>query len=73
MRLYLTRVPNGVPKGQEFTRGLAAVLHVAGYVHATVGFDQLSNAAGISKESLMRMLSTKGNPSRKNVYPRFRA
>lgn len=37
------------------------------YVHATVGFTALGEALGLSPKSLMRMLSTSGNPQAKNL------
>lgn len=37
------------------------------YVNATIGFDGLADAMGKDKTSLMRMLSTKGNPRADNL------
>ena len=37
------------------------------YINATIGFEGLSDALGKSPKSLMRMLSTNGNPTAKNL------
>jgi DNA-binding phage protein len=37
------------------------------YVNATIGFDDLEERTGLRKETLMRMLSTKGNPTLSNL------
>lgn len=37
------------------------------YINATIGFATLSERTGLSKESLMRMLSPSGNPSLTNL------
>ncbi len=39
-----------------------AKLFLRDYINATEGFDSFSERVGISKPSLMRMLSAKGNP-----------
>ena len=38
------------------------------YINATIGFEGLSDALGKSPKSLMRMLSTNGNPTAKNLF-----
>lgn len=38
------------------------------YINATIGFEGLSDALGKSSKSLMRMLSTNGNPTAKNLF-----
>jgi len=38
------------------------------YVHATVGFDELSRVTRKSSKSLMRMLGPKGNPQASNLF-----
>jgi len=40
----------------------------ADYVHATVGFDELSRVTRKSSKSLMRMLGPKGNPQASNLF-----
>ena len=37
------------------------------YINATVGFERLAKATGTPSKSLMRMLSTKGNPRANNL------
>lgn len=37
------------------------------FVNATVGFEQLSGALGMSPKSVMRMLGPKGNPTAANL------
>ena len=37
------------------------------YINATVGFEHLSRKVQIPKKSIMRMLSTSGNPSTNNM------
>lgn len=38
------------------------------YINATIGFDELSKLEDKSPKSLMRMLSSKGNPTAKNLF-----
>jgi DNA-binding phage protein len=38
------------------------------YVHATVGFDELSRVTKKSSKSLMRMLGPDGNPQARNLF-----
>ena len=38
------------------------------YINATIGFEGLSDALGKSPKSLMRMLSTNGNPTAKKLF-----
>ena len=38
------------------------------YVNATIGFEGLSKLTGKSAKSLMRMVSTSGNPTAKNLF-----
>jgi len=38
------------------------------YVHATVGFDELSRVTQKPSKSLMRMLGPKGNPQASNLF-----
>ena len=38
------------------------------YVNGTIGFPSLSEALGRSPKSLMRMLSTTGNPQGRNLF-----
>jgi hypothetical protein len=38
------------------------------YVHATVGFDELSRVTRKPSKSLMRMLGPKGNPQASNLF-----
>ena len=38
------------------------------YVHATVGFDELSRVTRRSSKSLMRMLGPNGNPQASNLF-----
>ena len=42
------------------------------YINATIGFEGLSDALGKSPKSLMRMLSTNGNPTAKNLFSMIR-
>jgi hypothetical protein len=37
------------------------------YINATIGFVALAKRTGVSKESLMRMLGPRGNPSLSNL------
>lgn len=43
------------------------------YVNATVGFDALADCTGIPAKSLMRMLSSRGNPQAKHLLTVLRA
>lgn len=38
------------------------------YVNATIGFEALAELTGKSAKSLMRMVSTSGNPTAKNLF-----
>lgn len=38
------------------------------YVNATIGFERLAEAVGKSPKSLMRMLSTAGNPTANSLF-----
>jgi len=38
------------------------------YINATTGFEALAGAIGKSPKSLMRMLSSSGNPTAKNLF-----
>ncbi len=38
------------------------------YVHATIGFPELSRRTGKADKNLMRSLSEKGNPSASNLF-----
>ncbi len=38
------------------------------YVNATIGFDGLAQAVGLPPKSLMRMLSSDGNPQMRNLF-----
>ena len=38
------------------------------YINSTIGFQELSKQVGKQPQSLMRMLSTKGNPEAKNLF-----
>lgn len=38
------------------------------YINATVGFNELADATGISSKSLMRMFGPKGNPQANNLF-----
>ena len=75
-RDFRETVRDRAQRDPEFRRGLleealqaalegepeAAKILLRDYVNATVGFDTLARDSGIPKESLMRMLSEKGNP-----------
>ena len=38
------------------------------YIKATIGFDKLSEAAGIRPRALIRMFGPRGNPQAKNLF-----
>jgi len=38
------------------------------YINATLGFDALGEALGVSPKSLMRMFSARGNPQARNLF-----
>ncbi len=38
------------------------------YINATIGFEELGRVADRSPKSLMRMFSTKGNPTANNLF-----
>ena len=54
----------------EMLRGEVAVgrLLLRDYVNATLGFEALAQKTSKSPKSLMRMLSTQGNPTAQNLF-----
>ena len=67
-KLTLISFLESLMEGEE----VEARLLMRNLVNATIGFVELSNQLDKDPKSLMRMLSTKGNPTNENLFQIFR-
>ncbi len=67
-KVTLCETENGKAPFAEWFDSLGAKVMLRDYINATVGFESVGKAVEKDPKSLMRMLSSRGNPNVKNLF-----